>query len=52
MVIDTVRQYHLKRGLKKAELSWVLEDNTAMRCVIEAFGARAYKTYRIYERAL
>lgn len=52
MVIDTVRQYHLKRGLKKAELSWVLEDNTAMRCMIEAFGARAYKTYRIYERAL
>ncbi len=31
------------------EFSWVLEDNHAMRDVIEAFGGHHYKTYRIYD---
>ncbi len=40
-------------GLRGAELSWVLEDNHAIRKPIEgAMGARPYKTYRIYEMSI
>ncbi len=51
-VIDTVRTYHLKRGTDMAELSWVLEQNDAMRRMIEMATGKAYKTYRIYEKSL
>ncbi|MCG8365382.1 MAG: hypothetical protein MJA27_18890, partial [Pseudanabaenales cyanobacterium] len=37
---------------KKAELSWVWEDNFSSRKIIEAAGAKIYKTYRIYEKDL
>jgi GNAT superfamily N-acetyltransferase len=33
-VIDAVRSYHLCRGTKRAELSWILEDNMPMRRMI------------------
>ncbi|MCP4327115.1 MAG: hypothetical protein GY791_01590 [Alphaproteobacteria bacterium] len=51
-VIDTIRQTHMKSGIGQVELSWVLEDNTRMRHMIEAVGGQPYKTYRIYERDL
>jgi hypothetical protein len=51
-VIDKVRTYHVNRGVTSAEMSWVLEDNTRMRHIIEELGAKPYKTYRIYEKAL
>jgi GNAT superfamily N-acetyltransferase len=51
-VISRLRDRHLKRGITRAELSWILEDNLAMRRMIEALGGDAYKTYRVYERAL
>ena len=51
-VIDAVRSYHLARGTKRAELSWILEDNMPMRRMIEAVGGTQYKTYRIYEKRL
>ena len=51
-VIDAVRSYHLGRGTKRAELSWILEDNAPMRRLIEQLGAKPYKTYRIYEKDL
>jgi hypothetical protein len=51
-VIDRIRAYHLSRGTVHAELSWILEDNWPMRRMIEALGAKAYKTYRVYEKAL
>jgi hypothetical protein len=41
-----------KLGYFKIEFSWVLEDNTAMRKISDAVGARIYKTYRIYRKAL
>ena len=41
-----------KLGFRTIEASWILEDNTAMQRVIELFGGKAYKTYRIYERPL
>lgn len=37
---------------KRAELSWVYEDNSPSRKLIEASGGKIYKTYRIYEKAL
>jgi hypothetical protein len=44
----------LKKGkpYKRAELSWVFEDNDPSRKLIEAAGGRIYKTYRIYEKSL
>lgn len=35
-----------------AELSWTLEENHLINHAIQNVGARRYKTYRIYERAL
>lgn len=51
-VIDTLRAYHLRQGAKRAELSWILENNRPMRHIIEAMGGIPYKTYRIYEKSL
>jgi GNAT superfamily N-acetyltransferase len=41
-----------RRGYTSAEMSWILEDNYAMRNPIQKFGGREYKTYRVYDRAL
>jgi hypothetical protein len=41
-----------KLGFTGAEASWVLEENVAMRRMIEMFGAESYKTYRLYEREI
>lgn len=51
-VIARVRSYHVGRGTRHGELSWILEDNTRMRGMIESFGAKPYKTYRVYEKAI
>jgi hypothetical protein len=40
------------KSYKQAELSWVYEDNMPSRKIIEATGAKIYKTYRIYEKTL
>jgi hypothetical protein len=42
----------LRRGVKKAELSWILEDNKGISDIIESLGGTAYKTYRIYAKDL
>jgi len=43
----------LKRGIRLAEASWVLEDNFNSNQTIQgAFNPRRYKTYRIYEKSL
>lgn len=52
LVIDAVRSEVRRRGVRHAELSWVLEDNAGMRSIIESIGGRAYKRYRVYEREL
>jgi GNAT superfamily N-acetyltransferase len=41
-----------KNGYPLVECSWILEDNWPMRRGLERMGARVYKTYRIYEKAL
>ena len=52
LLIDAVAQSARKLGYERYELSWILEDNTAMRRICDAGGARVYKTYRLYEKAL
>jgi hypothetical protein len=37
---------------RRAELSWVYEDNAPSRKLIESAGGQIYKTYRMYEKAL
>jgi hypothetical protein len=51
-IIDAVIKEGLKRGIEEAELSWILEDNRPMRRILESLGARIYKTYRVYSKAL
>ena len=52
LVIDAVRRPGAKRGVQDVELSWILEDNTGMRNILEAIGGIPYKRYRIYEKHL
>lgn len=52
MVVDALRGPVRKRGIEEVEMSWILEDNTNMRRIIESLGGEAYKRYRIYEKAL
>lgn len=42
----------LKIGVRGAEASLILENNHRMRGALEKLGARIYKTYRIYAKAL
>lgn len=51
-VSDRMRQGQRALGVETGELSWILEDNVAMRRMIGDFGGVAYKTFRIYEKAL
>lgn len=51
-LFEVARQAMLSRGVERAELSWALEDNRPMRHIKERIGARVYKTYRMYEKAL
>lgn len=39
----------IKKGYKRGEFSWILEDNHAMIRPLEAIGATRYKTYRVYD---
>jgi hypothetical protein len=39
-------------GIREGELSWTLEDNGRVNAGIMMMGAKLYKTYRVYERAL
>jgi GNAT superfamily N-acetyltransferase len=52
LMFEALNRAGWRRGIREAELSWVLEDNRPMRHVAESFGAQPYKTYRIYEKPL
>ncbi|WP_154813671.1 hypothetical protein [Hellea balneolensis] len=47
-VFDAARQ----KGFTHCELSWILEDNPGMIAICEQASAKAYKTYRMYEKNL
>ncbi|PID78590.1 N-acetyltransferase [bacterium DOLJORAL78_65_58] len=48
MVYRTM-QASFANGITRGECSWILEDNTSMNRILQGYGARKYKTYRIYE---
>ncbi len=52
MVIDAPRKVAIARGMKEVEMSWILEDNTAMRGILDGIGSQQYKRYRIYGKTL
>lgn len=52
MVIDAPRQIGLDKGFQEVEMSWILEDNKAMRSMLDTIGSKQYKRYRIYEKTL
>ncbi len=51
-VIREASDYQISRGVTHGEFSWVLEDNLRLRHIMESMGARVYKIYRVYEKAL
>ena len=40
------------RKYRRAEISWILENNVMMRRTAEMLGGQVYRTYRIYEKEL
>jgi GNAT superfamily N-acetyltransferase len=42
----------MRKGYERAEMSWVLEDNTLMSRGCELMGGKLYKKYRIYEKGI
>jgi hypothetical protein len=51
MVLRVIEETMVKRGFT-GELSMTLEDNFMINRFLEAIGARRYKTYRIYSKAV
>jgi GNAT superfamily N-acetyltransferase len=49
--LETIKMGN-KHNYTGGEISWVLEDNMAMRQTSEKLGAHIYKTYRIYKKGL
>lgn len=41
-----------RRGIEWGELSWTVEDNSAVNAGIRMMGGKIYKRYRVYEKAL
>jgi GNAT superfamily N-acetyltransferase len=48
---ETYRQA-LAKGIWRGEMSWILENNTAMNRIVENLGFRIYKKYRLYDFSL
>jgi GNAT superfamily N-acetyltransferase len=42
----------VKKGHTWGEFSWILEDNEPMKEAVTMIGAKPYKVYRIYDRAI
>ncbi len=52
IVIHDLRQKVVAAGMTGVEMSWILEDNKAMRSILERIGSKLYKTYRIYRKSV
>jgi len=53
-VLMVLRTYKaaIRGGITAGECSWILESNRAMNRILEKLGAKVYRTYRIYDKAL
>lgn len=52
LMYEEAFKYVKTKDYRRAEFSWILEDNTPVKRIIEGLEARHYKTYRIYEMPL
>jgi hypothetical protein len=52
LLAELHRQIVTRTRYRKIEFSWVLENNRPINHAAEMVGARHYKTYRIYQKAL
>lgn len=52
VLIDEVWRRGTAAGYRRAELSWILEDNEPILKGIRALGGEEYKRYRLYQKAL
>jgi len=52
MMISPIHMKARKEGIKEVDMSWILEQNYAMRKIIESVGSTLYKRYRIYQKEL
>jgi GNAT superfamily N-acetyltransferase len=52
LMCDTFVNAGKKLGWYGGEIGWTLEDNDMVNRAIELFGAKKYKTYRIYSKPL
>jgi hypothetical protein len=52
MVVDAVCRGLIRRNIRRVELSWILENNSGMRNIIETCGGVISKRYRIFEKSL
>ncbi len=51
MYYETAKEM-LRKNYQDAEMGWTLEDNTMVNRGIEFFGAKVYRRYRFYEKAI
>lgn len=52
LILNTLDYGKNVLGYTSAELSWTFEDNEAINRTIESVGAKRYKTYRMYDKAV
>jgi GNAT superfamily N-acetyltransferase len=52
LLVDELYRRGMAYGMTKAEASWVLENNELMNRPMRAMGAKPYRRWRIYEKAL
>jgi GNAT superfamily N-acetyltransferase len=52
LLMNTLRDQLLESPYRRVEFSWVLEDNRDVNQAAEFGGARLYKKYRLYQKAI
>jgi GNAT superfamily N-acetyltransferase len=50
LLLDRIWAWAPHRGIRQAELAWILEDNEPIRRAIEQIGSVPYKRYRLYQK--
>lgn len=51
-IITALQKPAVRAGLEQVEMSWILDDNKAMKNIIESLGGYVSKRYRVYEKAI
>lgn len=51
-LIAAIQEPVMAKGMRAVEMSWILEDNSGMRNILENIGTKLYKRYRLYQKSL